>query len=803
MGYRVLNQDHYYIDKTAKLENALKSFPCIYVEGAASCGKTTAVKMLLDKIQKKHDKDYLLISYVFDMHVERKNEKAFLEKLRSCKENIAEQEQWVIFENLHTVDEKYILNEITEYIQTMKERCHSICISREEPPVEFLQLIWNRDMEQITMADLTLSRDEVARMLEYSKSQLPLDELYQVTGGWAGCVDLMIRYSVKNGESIWEKSDVVMTVSDLRKCYEIDTYIKKYIIGSLSTEEDMLIKGSQVCPWMNGELCREVWGLQKAELLLDKLTRKGFLIYNNRRGYWKTAPLFCKQGRAEMIFWKQLGTWYEKNQHIKEALECFAKSGIEEAYKSCMLRHYAKIPYNNIEYGAVMSWKDYTPEIVYLRAMHCYENRDFKGFEKETARITEKLSKQYLDVSVVEIFLNLKYVNVNVTLDEWLELIKINYEKEGKRICLYQIQGNSPTALCGLRDLTELFSCTKKEENRRLRIWKECLSEDAWRYYQMARMEYYLETERRDSITKDEEDMLLLSADIEALNLLIKLHIHDQREEPDLQIEKIANDLCHDDKRTTVLAAHSLKSLYYLWHKQSEKMIRWVRHTEGMKMEITEENYVAFSYLAKGYMQLHQYDKAKKILTILMPYLKMYRRGYLLAEHLYQMAIIRWEEKHHGQALQYMIESFLISRQTRYVGFYAAYGKNGIEVLESYIKWMQANSPEGWHRKKKYQYGNVLRMPEGDYMGVIMRCIKRQSRIGYTYKNESCSEHLTMMEMVILRNINRGLTNTEICEDLNLKLPTVKTHIYSLYKKLGVNTRVQAIIKGKERGFIE
>ena len=63
-----------------------------------------------------------------------------------------------------------------------------------------------------------------------------------------------------------------------------------------------------------------------------------------------------------------------------------------------------------------------------------------------------------------------------------------------------------------------------------------------------------------------------------------------------------------------------------------------------------------------------------------MPYLKMYRRGYLLAEHLYQMAIIRWEEKHHGQALQYMIESFLISRQTRYVGFYAAYGKNGIEA---------------------------------------------------------------------------------------------------------------------------
>ena len=124
-------------------------------------------------------------------------------------------------------------------------------------------------------------------------------------------------------------------------------------------------------------------------------------------------------------------------------------------------------------------------------------------------------------------------------------------------------------------------------------------------------------------------------------------------------------------------------------------------------------------------------------------------------------------------------------------------------LLYPYVQWMQANSPDGWHRKKKYQYGNVLRMPEADYVGVILRCLKKYSRRNPSLQKESREEQLTMMETIILQDIGRGLTNAEICEDLNLKLPTVKTHIYSLYKKLGVGTRVQAILKGKELGLLD
>lgn len=759
----------------------------------------------------------------FDMHLEQKDTKSFVKKLYYIQERAiqkcamqkctiqkcVESDSLIIFENLHEIKEKQMYHEIAEFLYCMGKHCRSICVSREEPPVEFLSLIWNRKMEQISMVDLLLTKNEVAQMLEHTGAKLNLDELYAVTGGWTGCVDLMLRSSVKAGLSIWESSDVSVTAADLRKSYEVDTYIKEAILNTLSVEEDMLMQRGQVCPWLNQDLCREVWGMQKAEPLLARLTRKGFFLYDARKKHWKVAPLFRKQGRAEKRFWKQLGSWYEKQNYIKEALECFGKSDLMEEYKACMLRHYTELPYGGIPYDVVMIWKESGAKTIYLRAMYCYETGELKGFEKELQRFQEKVSRitdapenmeKYFHY--MEIFLNLQYLNVNVSLDAWLELVKNQFEKTGRKISMYQLMGYSSSALCGLRDLTELFACTKKEENRKMRIWKECLDDASWVIYRMAKMEYYLETDRGNTITQEDREFLMKQVRIDALNLMIKQHIYLQKEDTDPRIEEMAELLSRDDHAVIAKMARSLQNLYLSWRRQSERLVHWVRHTEERKLEINEETYFLMIYLVKGYLQFQQYEKAKRILSLLIPYLKLYRRGYLLAEHLYQMAMIRWEENHHGQALQYMIESFLISRQARYVGFYASYGKNGMEVLEAYEKWQQTNTPEGWHRKKKYQYGNVLRMPEADYMGVIMRCIKRQSKASSVYQEESREEHLTMMEMIILQDINRGLTNGEICRELNLKLPTVKTHIYSLYKKLGVNTRVQAIIKGKERGLL-
>ena len=58
---------------------------------------------------------------------------------------------------------------------------------------------------------------------------------------------------------------------------------------------------------------------------------------------------------------------------------------------------------------------------------------------------------------------------------------------------------------------------------------------------------------------------------------------------------------------------------------------------------------------------------------------------------------------------------------------------------------------------------------------------------------------LTPRELEVLGAIGEGLTNKAIARRLDISLHTVKFHIESLFRKLGVRTRTEAVAKASER----
>ncbi|GGY46607.1 transcriptional regulator CsgD [Bacterioplanes sanyensis] len=56
-----------------------------------------------------------------------------------------------------------------------------------------------------------------------------------------------------------------------------------------------------------------------------------------------------------------------------------------------------------------------------------------------------------------------------------------------------------------------------------------------------------------------------------------------------------------------------------------------------------------------------------------------------------------------------------------------------------------------------------------------------------------CASKLTKREKQILQLTATGATNTEIADQLNVSMHTVKTHIYNLFKKIGASNRIQAV----------
>ena len=62
---------------------------------------------------------------------------------------------------------------------------------------------------------------------------------------------------------------------------------------------------------------------------------------------------------------------------------------------------------------------------------------------------------------------------------------------------------------------------------------------------------------------------------------------------------------------------------------------------------------------------------------------------------------------------------------------------------------------------------------------------------------------LTEREHQVLRLVAEGLTAPQIGAKINLSPATVKTHLHTLYEKLGVSDRAAAVAEGMRRGLVE
>ena len=61
---------------------------------------------------------------------------------------------------------------------------------------------------------------------------------------------------------------------------------------------------------------------------------------------------------------------------------------------------------------------------------------------------------------------------------------------------------------------------------------------------------------------------------------------------------------------------------------------------------------------------------------------------------------------------------------------------------------------------------------------------------------------LTARQQAVLRLVAEGLSNKQIAVSLNLRVPTVKTHLFWAMEKLGAENRTQAAVLASQRGLL-
>lgn len=67
---------------------------------------------------------------------------------------------------------------------------------------------------------------------------------------------------------------------------------------------------------------------------------------------------------------------------------------------------------------------------------------------------------------------------------------------------------------------------------------------------------------------------------------------------------------------------------------------------------------------------------------------------------------------------------------------------------------------------------------------------------------QSLVDVLSDREMEVLRLAAKGMSNMEIADSLTLSVRTVQTHLRSIFNKLGVGSRSEAIVYGLKKGWL-
>lgn len=176
--------------------------------------------------------------------------------------------------------------------------------------------------------------------------------------------------------------------------------------------------------------------------------------------------------------------------------------------------------------------------------------------------------------------------------------------------------------------------------------------------------------------------------------------------------------------------------------------------------------------LVRCYIRQEAYSCALLLLGELLSYARAYHRPLDRVESLllaaicrYRMGGVDWPELL-GQALA-------LGRRYGYVAVFAREGGALLPLAERFDH--RDVSPGYWKRIL-----GAMVLAAGRYKGYLSPAFRAASP-------------LTQTESLVLRLLCQGKSTYEICGLLAIKPPTIKTHLYHIYQKLGVKNRSQAV----------
>lgn len=781
------------IDKTDIIEEALHDHLAICLSGLPGTGRKTAVVMLVDK----HPEVNVLYCDVEE-----------IENASALSRREEGETNWYLVRKPEGSRYPDSSEGFRRFVRKMPREDRIFFAVDGRIPDVFLEFVWNGVMAVILPESLRFTEMETYRYLRTCGSRLRGGEVYHMTGGWPGCVAMLVRlsYQLDDRWTVWE----------LCSRYEIRQYIRTQILSALPEEEVALLKERAPFPRLEEELELLLWNNSRRNEE-DRLCARGAMVFVPEKKFWYVHPALriAIDDRAPEELCRRAVEWYETKGYIQDALTCSRQSENRIMYRDCLLRNYDKVSFLN--YEKVWGEDDLSvPGFLYLEWMESFLRQDQGRLRmlRIYAEMLWKRAEADRRNEIREILLNMAYTDPDISTEEWMDMLEKN-TGDGQRIRLYHILGESVSFLSGLRDLSPLFVCGGEKEARYRHLWAERLVPENQTAYRLARLEYSIVTDtlsewrklRSETLLPYEEDapwQIRLGSMYIAWLLLDDIEMRGPAQR---YMGGLARTLREEEVSVCRWNARALYFLARAKCSEKEKLMEWLRDTGGDIGYDTVRT--RFHIAAEVKISLYQgnYRRAEELLPELIDYFRNGNSRRWLAESLFQRALVEQEKGMGGQALKTVAESIRTAAPYRYVRIYTGYGISGAKLLEQYtaLNSLTETVQNRTYGEEKWER-NVFEMSEEQWICYITREAAGRSADSPVPSDERTgirrAEHLTPTETLVLKYLEKGYSNVRISEEMNIRLSTVKSHTYNIYRKLEVSNRTQAVQQARDYGLI-
>ncbi len=202
---------------------------------------------------------------IFELR-EPKNNLVFLIN-RLCSDT----DYYIVLDDFHCITDPALVDSLEFFLQSMPENLHLFLLSREDPPVYLGALAVSGRLLYLSGEDMKLSQEESLQFLKTTMKLRADDaELEKISGfaeGWIGGLQLAAAGGEFSGDLLKKGGGFAAE------------YLTREIFGKLTPEEQNFLVRTGILPWFDAEICSALFeSLDYASMLENLLNKNLFLI---------------------------------------------------------------------------------------------------------------------------------------------------------------------------------------------------------------------------------------------------------------------------------------------------------------------------------------------------------------------------------------------------------------------------------------------------------------------------------------------------------------------------------------------